>query len=318
MNPTVSIIVVTYNRASLISDLLDSILNQVFIDWECIIINDGGNDETDRVVGKYLRKDKRFTYIYRPAKYKKGLPGCRNYGLDLAKGTYIVFFDDDDIVHPDILRITTTAITTGTYDFCHYQKQSFIESKELPKHIMENMVIQGYIDFNWLYRLITYDYAIASCTVLWKKDFLNERFNEALQYAEEWEFYNRLFMKQQEFKGLIIENVLYFNRKHPESNTHEFYNGNRIRVLSHSRAAANLLSNYFKYIAKKETPVIQYLLTILIRNRSLSLYNHSVSLLFKGTLKRFILLLLYFILPIYLNIINKYKKWQSKSILNYF
>lgn len=309
MNPSVSIIVATYNRASLISDLLDSIVNQIFTDWECIIINDGGKDETEKVVANYLSKDRRFTYFYRSEQYKKGLPGCRNYGLDLAKGTYIVFFDDDDIVHPALLSITTAAINTDRYDFCHYQKQSFIESKELPKHIVENMLIQGYIDFNWLYRLITYDYAIASCTVLWKKDFLIERFDEDLQYAEEWEYYNRLFMKHQDFKGLIIENVLYFNRKHPESNTHEFYNGNRIRVLSQSQAAANLLSTYLKYIAKKETPVIRYLLTILIRNRSLSLYSAFVSMIFKGTLKRYLLLLLYFILPIYLNIINKYKKW---------
>lgn len=307
MNPTVSIIVATYNRSTLIPYLLDSIQNQTLTEWECIIINDWGNDDTDEVVEKYVSADNRFTYHYRHQQYKKGLPGCRNYGLDLAKGKYVVFFDDDDIVHPELIKTSMAAITSGDYDFCHYQKQSFTETKKLTFPENSKPIIRTSIDSKWLLKLITYEYAIASCTALWKKSFLTERFNEDLQYAEEWEYYNRLFIKNQNFTGLSIDNILYFNRKHPKSNTSEYYDGNPIRISSKSLAAVNLLSTYSMFIVKREAPIISYLLGILIRNRSFQLYKAGVSIVHKNGLKKILLYLYFLFFPMYLSIYKEFK-----------
>ena len=90
----------TYNRAHFIVETLQSIQNQTFQDWECIIIDDGGTDNTTEVIQPIVANDKRFQFVKRESNYQKGLPGCRNYGIDLARGDYIIFFDDDDIVHP--------------------------------------------------------------------------------------------------------------------------------------------------------------------------------------------------------------------------
>jgi glycosyltransferase involved in cell wall biosynthesis len=96
-NPKVSIIMATYNRAHFIVETLVSIQNQTFLDWECIIVDDGGTDNTKEVIKPIIEEDKRFLYVQRDDIYQKGLPGCRNNGLDIAKGDYIIFFDDDDI-----------------------------------------------------------------------------------------------------------------------------------------------------------------------------------------------------------------------------
>lgn len=92
MIPKVTIIMATYNRAHFIVESLHSIQNQTFENWECFIIDDGGTDNTIEVIKPVLEKDFRFQFLNRPESYKKGLPGCRNYGLDLAKGDYVVFF----------------------------------------------------------------------------------------------------------------------------------------------------------------------------------------------------------------------------------
>ena len=76
----------TYNRAHLITNTLESIKNQTYPNFECLIIDDGGQDDTKIVVEELISEDKRFSYLVRLAKYKKGLPGCRNYGLDICKG----------------------------------------------------------------------------------------------------------------------------------------------------------------------------------------------------------------------------------------
>jgi glycosyltransferase involved in cell wall biosynthesis len=266
--------------------------------WECIIINDGGTDNTDDVVGEYIQQDKRFSYHYRPASYGKGLPGCRNFGLDIASGEFVVFFDDDDVVHPELLTISLGGINSGDFDFCHYQKQSFNESKPTIE-IYDRFIFKYFIDFLKLHELITYKIAIASCTVIWKKSFLNERFNESLQYAEEWEFYNRLFIKNKLFKGIAVNNILYYNRKHPISNTADFYNGNKLRIESHSNAAASLLSTYNNFIPSKNFQTINYLLNILIKNRSKKLYQECVIKTYSSLFTRIRYLLFYFIFPVY-------------------
>jgi glycosyltransferase involved in cell wall biosynthesis len=244
MNPKVTIIMATYNRAHFIVETLHSIQQQTFHDWECLIIDDGGTDNTKEVITPILEKDIRFQFLKRPKTYLKGLPGCRNFGLDIAKGDNIIFFDDDDIIHPDNLKISLSVIENEQVAFCHYQKKAF--EKNIPEFAFKEPKIQQMLNVTFLYDVITHQIGLASCTVLWsKKCFKNLRFREELLYAEEWECYSRILSEG--FEGLIIENVLYFNRKHPNSNTGEFYSNNPIRKKSKSDAALLVI----KYLKEK-------------------------------------------------------------------
>ena len=79
--------------------------------------------------------------------------------------------------------------------------------------------------------MVTMESGFACCTVMWKKNALNGmRFDEELSYAEEWEYYTRLL--SQGITGASIDRVLYFNRKHPESNTGEFWAKHPVRRKS--------------------------------------------------------------------------------------
>ncbi|MDD3722643.1 MAG: glycosyltransferase family 2 protein [Lutibacter sp.] len=254
--PKVTIIMATYNRAHFIVETLQSIQNQTFTDWECLIIDDGGTDNTAEVILPILEQDSRFKYLKRPNNYKKGLPGCRNYGIDLAKGEYIIFFDDDDIVHPNNLKTCLEVFKTNSVDFCHYQKLAFERQK--PSFESKPTLIQQYISKADIEKIVTQEIGLASCTVMWKKYcFENCRFNEKLLYAEEWECYSRLM--SEDFEGIVIDNILYYNRKHPNSNTGEFFKNDTIRVnskkeavllVSENLAAKNLMTpSLLKYLA---------------------------------------------------------------------
>ncbi len=243
MNPIVTIIIATYNRANFILNMLKTIREQTFKSWECIIVDDGGTDNTEEVISNILKEENRFKYLKRPSKYKKGLCGSRNYGLDIAKGDYIVFFDDDDLVHPKILEITQNIIVKNNVDFCHYQKQSFVN--EIPEfHNTKNEIISN-INTDNIEAVVTGEIGLASCTVLWRKEcFKGCRFNEDLQYAEEWECYIKIISNG--FKGIIINNVLYYNRKHQNSNTGEFWSNNPKRVYSKKEAIYLVLKSIKK------------------------------------------------------------------------
>jgi len=104
MNPLVSIIIPTYNRAHLIGETLDSVLAQTYQNWECIIVDDGSSDNTDEVVGAYVKKDSRFKYYHRPDEHLIGANGARNYGIIKSQGDFLNFLDSDDYLHPFTLE----------------------------------------------------------------------------------------------------------------------------------------------------------------------------------------------------------------------
>ena len=235
----VSIIMATYNRAHLILETLESIKNQTHQNWECFIIDDGGTDNTFETIESVLESDSRFQFVTRPEHYKKGLPGCRNYGIDIASGDYIIFFDDDDIVHPQNLELCLEAFKANTIDFCVYEKTPFFNSTDSIEFQEEMLQIDKLISKADLDAIISNAIPMASCTVMWKKAcFIDIRFNELLMYAEEWECYPRIISNDK--LGMYLKNTLYFNRKHPDSNTGEFYTKSPIRVHS-KKQAINLL-----------------------------------------------------------------------------
>ena len=106
MNKLVSIIVPCYNQAQYLPEALQSVLDQTYSDWECIIVNDGSPDDTDIVAKEWLVKDTRFKYIY---KENGGLSSARNAGIESSKGDYILPLDADDKIGRDYLKLAAQA-----------------------------------------------------------------------------------------------------------------------------------------------------------------------------------------------------------------
>jgi len=306
--PKVTIIMATYNRAHFILETIVSVQAQTFLNWECLIIDDGGTDTTAEIIYPAIGQDDRLQFLKRPDNYKKGLPGCRNYGLDIAKGDYIIFFDDDDVVHPDNLKISLEVFENKDIDFCHYQKMSFEKQKPIfksnPTTIVKSLTK---VDIE---KIITQEIGLASCTVLWRKHcFETIRFNENLLYAEEWECYSRIIAE--DFKGIVIDNVLYYNRKHPESNTGEFYSNNVVRRGSYTKAVLLVVQN-LKEKQLLSASLMRYLVTISKDFTEYSLFTAILNVTDLSTLEKLKWQLFYISYPIRLPI-YKIKKAFQKS-----
>lgn len=102
----VSAVIVTYNRASFLSEAIDSILAQTYFqknpqEWELIIIDDGSTDRTQEVVEKYLG-DQRVKYLRTD---NRGVSAARNLGLATARGEFIGFLDSDDLWLKDKIQV---------------------------------------------------------------------------------------------------------------------------------------------------------------------------------------------------------------------
>jgi len=101
MNPVVSVIIPTLNRASILPRAIGSVLAQTFSQWELIIVDDGSTDTTDEVLALY-KEDPRIT-IYRHTE-NQGTSVARNTGITHSSGRYIAFLDSDDVWEPTKLE----------------------------------------------------------------------------------------------------------------------------------------------------------------------------------------------------------------------
>jgi glycosyltransferase involved in cell wall biosynthesis len=91
--PFFSVIICSYNRASVLSRALQSLLNQTETDWEAIIVDDGSNDDTYSVAMRFQEQNERFRYMKHP---NRGVGYSRTAGIYAAFGRYCTFLDSDD------------------------------------------------------------------------------------------------------------------------------------------------------------------------------------------------------------------------------
>src|SRR5712691_10864800 len=99
--PMITVIIPTYNYAHFVDQAIQSVIDQTYPDWECIVVDDGSTDGTRDVVARFVDNDARISYVFQD---NKGLAAARNTGLKLARGRFIQFLDSDDLIEKEKLR----------------------------------------------------------------------------------------------------------------------------------------------------------------------------------------------------------------------
>ena len=99
--PKISIIMPAYNVDRYVRRAVESIQHQTFEDFELLVVDDGSTDRTGQILDKIAQRDIRVTVYHRQ---NGGAPAARNYALDRARGTYVMFMDADDWAEPHMLE----------------------------------------------------------------------------------------------------------------------------------------------------------------------------------------------------------------------
>ncbi|WP_141248175.1 glycosyltransferase family 2 protein, partial [Flavobacterium sp. ACN2] len=190
INPLVSIIIPAFNRAHLISETLDSLLAQVYQNWECIVVDDGSSDNTVEVVDGYVKRDSRFKLYLRPSEMQAGGNAARNYGFEMSKGNYVKWFDSDDIMYHNFLQIQVSILLNNkSLDFCACQWEYFFEDGKTAKNYI-NLAPKEHP----LYAYFLGGHVFATPSPLWKREFLTGKnlFDVTLYRSQEADFHLRM------------------------------------------------------------------------------------------------------------------------------
>jgi glycosyltransferase involved in cell wall biosynthesis len=106
--PFFSVIIPVYNRAYMLVNTLQSVKEQSFTDWECIVVDDGSTDNTKEIIMHECSNDNRIRYVYQKNAERSA---ARNKGVSIATGKYICFLDSDDLYKSSHLKVLHDAIS---------------------------------------------------------------------------------------------------------------------------------------------------------------------------------------------------------------
>ena len=212
----ISIIVPIYNVENYLRHCLESIQNQTYQNFECLLINDGSSDNSAEICREYVEKDSRFRYF---EKENGGVSSARNLGIERSKGQYITFIDSDDWVDSDYLELLYMKINEYNADLAVLTyKQYSMNDGCFYLHVWEQDYYERYYTgnelLNSLPNLENYDSTFnVSWGKLFKRNFLETAtFNEQRIMGEDLEFNFKIFLQ---IKSCIYLNKALYNfRQH--------------------------------------------------------------------------------------------------------
>ena len=259
----ISIIVPIYKVEKYLRQCLDSIQNQTYQNFECLLINDGSPDNSADICREYVSKDARFRYF---EKENGGVSSARNLGIECSGGAYITFIDADDWVDSDYLEVLYNAlidenadISVSTYkgfhmgDNCWYLHSS---QRGYEKRVFTNQeLIDEFIaldTFDYSYRFV--------CGKLVCKYLLDKiAFNCMTTLGEDMEFWLKLY--------LISNKIVYINR---DSYVYRIDNGGRHFGLEKIRSDIQQRLNFIAFLAVRGMDISKYV------NSCLSIIQYQV------------------------------------------
>lgn len=252
-NPTVSIILPTYNRLAYLREAVASVFVQTYDHWELIIADDGSSEETCA----YLRAiaDPRVTVLWLP---HTGIPSiARNQAIRCARGRYLAFLDSDDQWRPAKLEVQLDALRAAPDCRWSYTAVDLIDAEG---HPVDRDGLAPWVPYAgditerllWIHAHIAIDAVIAERRLVLDAG----SFDEHQRFGEDYDLYIRLAMRSPvKVIDAPLAVVRAGNGENYSANRIEAYEGwvqlyekyaatlpsKRLRAIARSRRAENLL-----------------------------------------------------------------------------
>lgn len=208
-NPLISVIVPCYNQAQYLDECLQSVLDQTYPHWECIIVNDGSPDNTEEVALEWTKKDTRYIYT---KKENGGLSSARNAGLEIVKGEWIQFLDCDDTLETTKFEKSLEFFTKNEIVISQFNIMAFNKKTKGYNHIENNFLNFDNLLKNWGK---TFTIPI-HCGIFAKSVLANFTFSTEVKTMEDWLMWLKIFYNHPKCH-VIEENLCNYRKENNDS-----------------------------------------------------------------------------------------------------
>lgn len=187
--PKVSVIIPVYNAAPYIADTLRSVQRQTMSDFEVLLVDDHGQDDSMSVAKATIGKDARFRSLETPVNSGPGV--ARNVGIMAAQGEYIAFLDSDDLWEPTFLE-KQLGVRCFCLTYCQLKYRGGSKDGQVHRNpVMQSGVITPAARKHFLLHFVTF-----SVCFLYRREFLlsNGLFFPAKRNSEDTNFLTRCLL----------------------------------------------------------------------------------------------------------------------------
>ncbi len=213
----ISVIIPVYNVAKYLDQCIESIINQSYSYFECILVDDGSTDGSGDICDTWAEKDSRIKVYHQE---NQGVSATRNFGIKKAKGEYIYFIDADDIINQNIFNnIPASDLILGSYEIVYND------------HIIKKEHSKNYLVSNYALSFLKEDIKACIGSFIVNKRILiknNIIFNPTYKYGEDLEFILKVIMASQ---SIIISDDTFVKYIQHSNNTMNTYSLSRYDVF---------------------------------------------------------------------------------------
>lgn len=244
----ISVIIPTYDRASLLKEAIQSVLNQDYFTaknasnlFELLVVDDGSTDNTREVVESFKGRVKYHS------KVNEGVSVARNFGLRLAKGDYIAFLDSDDLWIKEKLRMQMNLMENITQAKVCYTDEIWIRKGVRVNPKKKHQKYSG-----WIFEKVLPLCLLSLSSAIFSREIFEEigNFDEELPVCEDYDFSLRIAHR---YPFYFIPRPLIIKRGgHPDQLSQKFWGMDKFRIRALEKALSLGLTPLQKSLVKKE------------------------------------------------------------------
>jgi|SRR5690554_264154 len=257
--PLISIIIPVYNRQELVKETLDSVLDQTYQSWECIVVDDGSTDDTWEVLEAYAKKNTRIK-IHKRHRAPKGAPTCRNIGADIANGQYLMFLDSDDLLISECLEYRIQKIEKNPYHSAWMFETGVFNMEIGDSKFLWNILNTEVDD---VVRFLNQDMPWHTSGPIWLNENLL-RFNEEALSFQDWEYHLRFLTQSESYYKDTEGKVLSYYRR-DENKSHFTISSQGLKKLQMFNRIEVIIKTSF-FIKEKFNKYDNDILKLIYRN----------------------------------------------------
>jgi len=230
----VSIVIPIKGRPELFELTAKSIRNQTFCDWEAIVVDDHSGEEDRKRISAIASGDQRMRVVANPNP-RRGAASCRNAGMSLSTGEYVIFLDADDALFPGCLaRRVHTMEQNPAVDFAAFASWMFHNEPGDSKKLWN-----GFNEDDDLHRFLRIDAPWPTHGPIWRKASLARAgllWDERARSWQDWEFHIRA----------LVVGLRYIKMPEPDC----FFRAARPGSVSHASFSASKVVNRARVLAR--------------------------------------------------------------------
>lgn len=238
----VTIIIPCYNHATYIGECLDSVVAQTYTNWDCVIVDDGSQDDSVKIIEELIKNDKRFQLI---AQENLGVSAARNRAIASSTGTFILPLDADDFLESSYIEDCIKA----------YNKRPDLQLVYgLVKRFGEEQGISNVESFS-MERLLYGNFI--HCSAMFRKDAWKAAggYDESMHTGlEDWEFWINILKENP--KVHCIEKLGLHYRIKNDSRNNSFSNSEFAKIKKY--ISKKHIAEYLKIIGDLPTFLKEY------------------------------------------------------------